>query len=483
MARGKILLRYKVPVRRYRCANTHRPVQSLNVDLHTVGCPKLIFRRIHKDNRFKDDPQIIDIINSEDPAKYLENDIDDDGKVIDEPAHGIHFSLCNDSIQHSPVWARLRQSELCKNNDIYVLNLDSFESFSIPITRICWVPTYEAEDGRLYTIIGCPGKVGRDKDLVIPAIIQRRDYPEETRLQSLSEAQLSGLFEIRTVTKEGFLESQSTLIKERYLLQTRASRPVSLTFPLPFPARQQFKTRRRYIQSDNPNFITNSDDGTSSSDEEYSTVNCRPSSSNSSTQQVNNDNKESWHCTCRYSDLGPTIWSLRPRHRHVKDEECPFSPHHVNHCIFAEHRPSHCVIPSSGEEHVHCLEGVPLVQSPIRPPPLDQELEQLPDAPHNMDGKNIDSDDVPLQIGDSSSDEQSLSMSDTSTSDVRIYDQPQSRPGTPPEDPFLDAELSPEGMDLGCPPPCFQPDLDVLDTIRVEYRIICRSPGLPELQP
>ncbi|GAW21329.1 hypothetical protein ANO14919_108480 [Xylariales sp. No.14919] len=158
-----------VPVRDYRLLHTKSLVQSPHINLE-AKVPRVIIRAI--DGEYVGEPRVID------DAAALADDIN--GKIYSHAAHGVCVSL-ESHADGFPVWVCLKRNEHCQENHVWVLNLFNSEFLVVPIANICWVPSHEAADGGLYTIIGDPGKHGYQGSY-LPAVTQELDLPRRAKL-------------------------------------------------------------------------------------------------------------------------------------------------------------------------------------------------------------------------------------------------------------------------------------------------------------
>ncbi|KAI0445809.1 hypothetical protein F4803DRAFT_108176 [Xylaria telfairii] len=315
-----------VLVRNYHLLENGLLVQSPNVDLR-VRSPQIIIRAISGD--YMGEPRTLE------SATSLRNAVDE--TVYPYAAHGVYISGSNED--YFPLWICLQRNEPSQEGHVWVINLSSFEYLTLPISEICWVPTHEAADGKLFTVIGSPGKHGYAKETYLPTVAQELGFPEQAKFQ-LPASGLPGFTRLEPEKQEAFFKKQFMSIQERCKPRSRIAE-----WQLPW-SRRENQWRQFYTTSDedseDPGFFK---DDFSSDDE---SINPQLEE-----QQMSED---FCRCRCLYSDLGPTRLNPHPLHRHITDDDCNLGSSHRLHCIFAAHRPDHCVISScSREQHKHCI--------------------------------------------------------------------------------------------------------------------------------
>ncbi|KAI0455748.1 hypothetical protein F5B21DRAFT_180767 [Xylaria acuta] len=366
-----------VLVRNYRLLENSSLVQSPNVDLK-ARLPQIIIRAV--DGDYMGEPRTLDAVTSLGDAI--------DGTVYRNAAHGVYIS--SESHQgHFPLWVCLQRNERCRENHVWVLNLFNFKYLTVPIPKICWVPTHEAANGDLYTVISNPGKHGYSKEMYLPTVAQKIGLPEQASFK-LPSSRLAGFTRLEPKAQEAFFKKQYMSIQERREITTR-----QLSWSRRGNQRRQFHAASNE-DLEIPEFFN--DDF--SSDEEST----RPMIQERIGKMQEQIAEGFCRCFCRYSDLGPTRLNPRPLHRHITDDDCNLGSSHRPHCIFAAHRLDHCVISGSGEQHEHCVTyGTPssLVDS-VPTPPIEH---QGADVNAMVDDTalveiEIDSDDEELEIGD-----------------------------------------------------------------------------------
>ncbi|KAI0540375.1 hypothetical protein GGR58DRAFT_143685 [Xylaria digitata] len=322
-----------VLVRNYRWSHTKLLVQSPHVDLK-ARAPRIVIRAI--DGEYMGEPHIVDDVTS------LRDDID--GRIYHHAAHGVCVSL-ESQADSFPVWVCLERNERHQENHVWVLNLYSYKFLVVPIANICWVPSHQAINGRLFTIIGDPGRHGY-QGTYLPAISQSLGLPKQAKLCFLP-TDLSGCERLHP-------RRQQEVFDHQYLNMNRGPGNCSrLGHPNLYGLRQLQRSSRTIIEGSGlPDFCQ--DDFAESNEGIIS-----PRLPNQ-IRYIQEPVPEGFcRCHCPFPDLGPTCLDPYPLHRHITDCQCSLGSMHPDHCIFAAHRPEHCVISSSirVQGHEHCVTG------------------------------------------------------------------------------------------------------------------------------
>jgi hypothetical protein len=189
------LVSFWVPVRNYWLEKAKLLVQSPNVDLK-AQVPRIIIRSLS--GEYIGDPRVLDSITA------LQDDTQ--GRIYRNAAHGVRISP-KSGTDNFPVWVCLERNESCREQDICIFNPSNLEFSVAAITSICWVPTHEAANGDLYTVIGTPGRHGYEKELRLPTIVQRIGCPGQAKL-SLPPSSLSGLTKLEPARQEELFNQQ-----------------------------------------------------------------------------------------------------------------------------------------------------------------------------------------------------------------------------------------------------------------------------------
>ncbi|KAI1488381.1 hypothetical protein F5X96DRAFT_85146 [Biscogniauxia mediterranea] len=345
---------FSVLVRDYHWSKNNYRVQSPNLDLNSTAS-NFIIRPLQGNN--KDESRIVD------PASDLRDDIKDEAYQTE--AHGVFISATRES-DYFPVWVPIQGNNVDKKkeNETYVVNLNSYDALNVDVAQICWIPSYEAPDGKLYTAIGTR-KMGHDEMII--CILQQTGFPRQAKFELVPTSVLSRCKNIDEARKQQLFHFQLTVTNMPYRLQEPVMTLVSQIFVSPYRlncGRRQFQDildenvniPRHIARCFGGDFLdVTVDDNDSDSTHEDPSV-----------HQVGTPNQP-YVCGCKYSDLGPTLLNRHPPHTHVKDDECPLGSGHSKHCIFANHRLGHCVIPSaipgSNEAHNHCPHLLPSYSS------------------------------------------------------------------------------------------------------------------------
>ncbi|KAI0857785.1 hypothetical protein F4860DRAFT_333856 [Xylaria cubensis] len=409
-------------------------VQSPNVDLRATF-PQIIVRAI--DGDYMGEPRTLHT------ATLLRDD--NDRTVYRHAAHGVYISS-DPHKDHFPLWVCLQQNEGCRESHIRVLNLSNFEYLTVPVSKVCWVPTHEAADGDLYTVISSPGKHGYAKETYLPTVAQQIGLPEQAGFKLLPSS-LAGFTRLGPERQEALFVKQYMSIQERFRARSRMP-----TRQVPW-SRRESSRRRFYTASDrdSENYGFFKDDFSSDEESTSSLLQER-------IERIQEKTPEGFcRCPCRFSDLGPTCLNPNPLHRHVTDDDCNFGSSHHLHCIFAAHRPDHCVISGSREKHEHCvIYGTPSSLVDSVPPRTEQQEADVNAAVDNTAIVTIeieDSDDEEVEI-ESLSDELGPLSSEPYSRDDQDMEPwsdlsapcPESRPSSPGveflSDPHDNSEMS-----------------------------------------
>ncbi|KAI3335454.1 hypothetical protein F4824DRAFT_157265 [Ustulina deusta] len=320
-----------VLVRNYRLLETNSLVQSPNVDLEAQG-PRVIIREIN--GEYMEEPRVVNDI------KLLGDDID--RKDYRHAAHGVYVSE-EPHADNFPVWVCLKRNLHCQEYHLWVLNLYSFKFLVVPISKICWVPSHEAANGELYTIISSPGKRGY-KETRLPTIVQKIGIPEQAKY-AVPLSSLPGLTKLEPRRQQEVFHQQYMTMKQGYRTRSRLTH-----LNLRGLAQRQSHTAID-INLEFPEFCRNE---YLYSDEERAS-HLLQKSSDETRKQV-----PEGFCRypCCFSDLGPTSLNLNPLDIHVTDPQCDIGSIHRPRCIFATHRPERCVV---GGNHLMIVDPVSVI--------------------------------------------------------------------------------------------------------------------------
>ncbi|KAI0803567.1 hypothetical protein GGR55DRAFT_691608 [Xylaria sp. FL0064] len=284
-----------VLVRNDRLLATNSLVQSPNVDLKAHG-PPVIVREIS--GEYMEEPHVVDDIT------LLGDDINK--KHYRHAAHGVCISQ-RSHVGNFPVWVCLKRNLHCQEYHLCVLNLYSFKFLVVPISSICWVPSHEATNGELYTIIGSPGRHGY-KETRLPTIKSKLGYPEQA-IYAVPPSSLPELTKLEPRRQQELFSRQYMNIKQGYRICSKLTQPNL----------HERKQRRRPYSASSPELPDFCHDGYLAIDEE-------------STSHL----------------VQAPIYEARGQVPGAK---------FLSHCIFGDHRPEHCVISDPRYCHEHCVVG------------------------------------------------------------------------------------------------------------------------------
>ncbi|KAL7620973.1 hypothetical protein AAE478_008284 [Parahypoxylon ruwenzoriense] len=331
---------YHIPVRNYHWIHQNTIVESPILDLNSP-ISTLIVRPLEGTNN--EEPRILGSVSD------LRDDINDEERRAE--AHGVFVPTDPHQTGRFPIWVPV-QSYKCKENEVSIVNLTTLELSCAPITRICWVPDFQAPDCNLYTVIGAPRETLRVTRVMV--LVQQLGHPGGAKLVLHDPADLANYDKISDAQKKAFFEVQFRAI------QTGSGSPSSIllngyrVYCSPYRNEQCRRSLEEIMDEDlevpcclSSNrssmgvFDDSSDDDSLFDEPMYAPLAELPTSP--------------YKCDCKYADLGPTRFNPLPSHRHGTDNECALGSAHTKHCIFADHSPSDCVISGSGELHEHCV--------------------------------------------------------------------------------------------------------------------------------
>ncbi|KAI5867428.1 hypothetical protein GGS23DRAFT_177560 [Durotheca rogersii] len=333
---------YHIPVRKYHWTHQNTVVESPVLCLDPPPSA-LIVRPLEGLN--EKEPRILS------DASGLRDDIR--GGEYATEAHGVLVST-DTQTKRFPVWVPVH-SYRCKEDEVYVVNLTTFEVSTTPVAQVCWVAGFEAPDRSLYTVIGAPRDTLRATRVLV--LVQQLGLPGKARLALVDPSELATFDEIGPVQKKALFELQLRAILARTNSPLLMLSDVLRVFSSPY----KFERGRRALDeildedlgvsrglpsnySSGDSFDGLSDDDLSDDDSSYDKL---------TYAGLVESPSSSYSCDCKYALLCPTYYDPRPSHRHGTDDECALGRAHAKHCIFADHSPGECVI--SGEAHEHCV--------------------------------------------------------------------------------------------------------------------------------
>ncbi|KAI0011391.1 hypothetical protein F4779DRAFT_637234 [Xylariaceae sp. FL0662B] len=325
------MARYHISVRNYRWSRDNILVQSPVLDLNSLMLTTtLVVRPLT--GTHEQEPRIIRTVTE------LSDDIR--GEHYEAEAHGVFVPMNLPNIYNYPVWAIG-----CQENKIPVVNLTTFEAFDASIFEICWVPGFEAPDHSCHTVLGAPQKIAGGVKVL--TIRHQLGPPREVEFNLLDQRTLARYDKIGPARKKTLFKEQLRAIRASLKSISESLLNTKCVSPSPDNSPSSQRLLGEMLNYD----FDSSDDESLYHKPKYTPLAKDPS--------------YRYTCDCKYADLGPTCWNLRPRHRHVQDRECALGMAHAKHCIFTDHEPPVCVIPSSGEPHEHCVESMEVLQSEL----------------------------------------------------------------------------------------------------------------------
>ncbi|KAI0883825.1 uncharacterized protein GGS22DRAFT_26412 [Annulohypoxylon maeteangense] len=344
---------YTVRVRNYHWSHQNTLVQSPVLDL-TAPVRTLVVQPLEGTN--KQEPRVLS------NTIELRDDIQDD--IYETEAHGVSVSTGPSATDKFPVWVPVH-SYKCKEGEVYVVNLTTFEASKVPVARICWVPSFKAPDGKLYTVIGAPRKQLRETRVL--ALAQQVGFPREARFitidptllasyDEISHDQKKALFDIQLIYIRTGSNPPSMLLSNGYRVFSSPNRFANDRLSLEEVLSEDLEAPRR-----NHSICSSRSSSDSSSDDDDESLYDEPTY-----VSLVVDPKRFYTCDCKYPGLRPTCFDPYPGHRHGTDEECSLGSTHTKHCVFADHAPDDCVITGSSEKHEHCIHLSEAIESDFK---------------------------------------------------------------------------------------------------------------------
>ncbi|KAI1445603.1 hypothetical protein F5Y02DRAFT_121813 [Annulohypoxylon stygium] len=202
---------YSVSVRNYRWSHQNTLVRSPVLDL-TSALPTVIVQPLEGIN--KQEPRVLNTVD-------LRDDTSND--IYKAEAHGV-IVLPELLTDKSTVWVPIHShSYACKEKEVYVVNLTTFEASKVPIAHICWVPGYRAPNDMLYTIIGAPRKFLRKTRVL--ALVQELGFPKRVKQVLLDPDLLASYDKISDDQRSAYLisnlsTSEPDAVHHQYLSRT-----------------------------------------------------------------------------------------------------------------------------------------------------------------------------------------------------------------------------------------------------------------------
>lgn len=371
---------YHIPVRDYYWPAGSITVQCPLRDLDTT-CDSPIIRPLAGVN--KGEPRFVDKIT----------DLVDQGpsQTYETEAHGV--LVPTDSIlKRIPVWVPFRQqpAQQCVNppskhekkssvsaaaESVLVADLNTSSRLQARLDRICWVPSHEAPDGRICTVIASQLTVGRKK--MSHVLVQSIESPGSAKFVLLTTQELAGFSEIDENRKKQLFEVQMMMV----LRQKRSLSPsLKNALRLVLVSQPRAASKRLLWDCLDEDMAVPRCSGSETSEGSFwedvdsdleSACDSPPSSVTTRVTTVSDTSDlpllgiplgifYANHCCvlqvpckCACTLLWPTLDDPYPQHRHILDHECYSGCLHEDHCVFAEHSPTLCIMTSS--RHRHCL--------------------------------------------------------------------------------------------------------------------------------
>ncbi|KAK9775165.1 hypothetical protein SCAR479_08141 [Seiridium cardinale] len=291
-------------------------------------------------------------------------------------AHGVVIKSEDKALLH-PIWAYW-EDEITPEKPFWIdiVELNDYQQSKIQSSLVCWVPHLEAADGQLVTFLSGQPRRSKSGARGTVVIIQTSGSPMETKLEWKELAELDKMDPVSLPRKEALFDIQLQALRD-----WRSTSPQSFPFDpfmkledIPAAVRKDIErivssSTRRYPIATVSSISQIGQDRWYEWSSDSCSINTPDELSSNGEHEVEYAADEGPSplraCTlrcCSYADLGPTIWNRgRPRHWHMKGEECSFGPDHSQHCVFSAPYPDDCVI--TEVPHQHCI-PVTLLKEP-----------------------------------------------------------------------------------------------------------------------
>lgn len=230
-----VIANYHVYVRDYHWSHRNLVVQSPILDLNSPSTT-LIFRLLEGVN--KEEPRVADSVTE------LIDDIRSEAYRTE--AHGVIVSTDGRQNAQAPIWVPVNSH--CKDDEIHVVNLTTFQVTKVPIAQICWVPGREGPNQNLYTVIGAPRKV-LGKTLVL-ALVHPVGDPRGTKFVLLSPSELAGYDEIGDERKKSLFDIQLRAIQAKAPPPSSTLRDVYRLYSSPYRSGRGRRTLDEIMDED-----------------------------------------------------------------------------------------------------------------------------------------------------------------------------------------------------------------------------------------
>ena len=299
-------------------------------------------------------------------------------------AHGMIIRTSRPSCPR-PIWVVQEKIKFEHPFPVSIVDLSSHESMESECAKICWVPHLEESNGTLLTILNdAPGEVqiGSTRTIRSNVVTQVPGCPQKTKAEWVEAKRLSNCRKLGEKEKEAKFNAQFESLRSDQTasdspgdsLQDCIRSPVQRLLASPFrldALPESSSTPDEDLEVPQPAASDRSNDGSlvgsgDLSDDDYLSEDpfdrrplsmprrvCAFSSFWSSAfpaDFVINILSQVRRLCCKYPDLAPTFADPDPRHRHLRDQDCPRGSKHSEHCIFTDIQPTKCFL----KNHQHC---------------------------------------------------------------------------------------------------------------------------------
>lgn len=197
-----IHLPYHIWVKDYHWTTKKVRVQSPILNLQRAGSPP-VFRP--KEGNNKNEPRVAstkeDLSDGICETEYLAE------------AHGI-FIPNEPPHRHIPLWVTFQQTSCAIDGETSFMDLRSNVSRSASISRICWVPSYRSQDGKLYTVLGGTRvtQLGKKRTRNTMVCVQKEALPQRASFTWISAEELSCLDPLDNLEKRRLFDMHQNII-------------------------------------------------------------------------------------------------------------------------------------------------------------------------------------------------------------------------------------------------------------------------------
>ncbi|KAK8072338.1 hypothetical protein PG996_005686 [Apiospora saccharicola] len=251
-----------------------------------------------------------------------------------------------------PIWVVQEKIKFEHPFPISIVDLSSHESMESQCMKICWVPHLEESDGTLLTILNdIPGEVqiGSTRTIRSNVVTQVPGCPQKTKAEWVEVKRLSNCRKLGEKEKEAKFNTQL----ESFRLNQTSTEPSggSLQDYIRTPV-QRLLTSPFRLDTLPDSIVTLDEDlevpQLAASD--WSNDDSRVGFIDLSDDDHLSDDPFERRPLSTPTRVSPTFADPDPRHRHLRDQDCPRGSEHLEHCIFTDLQPTRCFL----KNHQHC---------------------------------------------------------------------------------------------------------------------------------